>query len=442
MKNLFFVVFMFCNYFVAHTQNFTLTHLESIVQNNPQSSAASFNVGQYHFFNGKFAEANTHLEKAITIDDEDSDFLFFQALAYEGQGKVEQALNYYDKAIALEAGTEYLIRRGHLRYKLKKYAGAAKDFREILETYEDMADIKKLLQDCEKNGGKEDKETESNAATALTPEAPAAFIEKALKQFEKFSDAGELYRGMLHFFTNNVDKAMPIFAEFIKKDRDAETMFFNAIANEVKGTNQEAALSYLGAIREIEDEIVETSFEKLAGSPKATKDLERLQSIKQDYQFALKKLSAKVNPLPTLPASTNTAIKGEVRTAKTIYTFSVEKQEAGYQLVVRDKNLRKAMLSEVKVEKKDGGIKVKIIWGEKKDESGLTWAVRSGDFFNALYVSGSPATFSHEGERMNSNKRKNLDWATLAAIQPRVIDEAEVLSFAARAFMVGYLIKE
>jgi tetratricopeptide (TPR) repeat protein len=239
-KTLIFLFFcgQLCFENVAFSQTTILSHLETTAQNNSESSSAIFMIGQCHFFNGKFAEATKQFEKAIDLDNENSNYYLFQALSYEAQGKSEQALDNYDKAISEESSAEYLIQRGYLRYKLKKYVGAAKDFREALETYEDMADLKKLLQDCEKNGGKADKETETNSTTTkITAEQPAVFIEKFLKQFERFSDAGELYRGMLYLFTNNYDKAIPVFEQFIKKDKDAESMFFNAIALELKNNH-------------------------------------------------------------------------------------------------------------------------------------------------------------------------------------------------------------
>lgn len=447
MKKIFLAFFicgqlLFVNFIFA--QN-ALSYLETVAQNNPVSPAAYFNIGQCHFFNGKFAEANQQFDRAIVLDMQDADFYFFQAVSYEAQGMAEQALDNYDKAIATESSTEYVIKRGYLRHKLKKYVGAAKDFREALETYEDMSDLKKLLQDCEKNGGKADKETETNSTTTkITAEQSAVFIEKFLKQFERFSDAGELYRGMLHLFTNNYDKAIPVFEQFIKKDRDAESMFFNAIALELKSNNNEAMMSYLNAIKEIDDEIVETSFEKLVGSPKATAELNRLKNIKIDYQFAAKNMAAKIGSMPQLAVNENdNLVRGEVRSAKSLYTFAVEKQEGNtYQLVVRDKMMRKVMLSTVKSEKQGDAIIIKIIWGDKKDEAGLAWAVRPQDIFMARYAPSTNAQYKHEGERLQAAKNTNLDWNSLAEIRPKNINFSEALSYSARAFMVGYLIKE
>jgi tetratricopeptide (TPR) repeat protein len=275
-----------------------------------------------------------------------------------------------------------------------------------------------------------------------TAETPAIYLEKFLKQFERMSDAGELYRGMLHLFSNNLEKAIPVFEQFIKKDRDAESMFYQAIAYQVQGNQAKASNGYAMAIRKIEDEIVETSFEKLAGSPKAKLDLLRLKNIKIDYQFALQKLASKPENITSVDTDQTNAIKGEVRSAKSIYTFLVEKQEDNsYQLVVRDKMMRKVMLSSLKVEKKGEAIAVKIIWGDKKDDAGMSWAVRPQDFFIATY-SPTSVEYKHEGERLQNAKNNKIDWTAMAEIRPTKITENEVLPYAVRSFMVGYLIKD
>jgi len=437
------IIFLLAGHW-AFSQTTVLTQLESIAQNNPTSPSIFFNIGQYYFFNGKFMEATQQFDKAISLDNNDADFYFFQAVSYEAQGMVEKALDSYDKAIMTESSTEYIIRRGYLRHKLKKYVGAAKDFKEALETYEDMSDLKKLLQDCEKNGGTAGKDVETNTTTMkITPEQSSVFLERFLKYFEKLSDAGELYRGMLSFFTNNLDKAIPVFEQFIKKDSDAESMFFQAIAYELKNNTSMATTSYFNAIQEIDDEIVETSFEKLAGSPKATLDLMRLQHSKTDYQFALKKATQTTGYVVKPPVTTtDDLVKGEVRSATSLYTFVVEKQEGTtYQLVVRDKNMRKVMFSSVKAEKQGDAITVKIIWGEKKDEGGMTWAVRPQDVFTARYTPTN-ATYSQEGDRVKAAKNTNIDWNALTALHPTPLTFREALSYASRAFMVGYLIKE
>lgn len=442
------VFLFFCGQFyfenVAFSQTTTQSHLETTAQNNPESSSAIFMIGQCHFFNGKFAEATKQFEKAIDLDNESSNYYLFQALSYEAQGKVEQALDNYDKAISEESSAEYLIQRGYLRYKLKKYVGAAQDFREILVTYETMTEVQKLLQECEKNGGTADKETESNSTTIkIVTEQPKIFIERFLKQFERFGDAGQLYRGMLYAFTNDFDKAITAFDYFIKQGQDIKSMYFYGIANELKGDDNEAAISYLNAIKSTEEEIIKSSFEKLAGFSKAAKNIIRLKNDKLNYQFIVNNLATKLGSMPKIAATDHEKIiKGELRGAKNAYTFVLEKQtNNSYQIVVRNKGMEKVMLSELKIEKKGKVVIIKIHWAEQKDGSEISWVIRPQDIFTARYAPSVNANYSQEGQRLQKARNQHLDWKALAAIRPDKIGLHETLSYATKAFIVGYLMR-
>ncbi len=418
--------------------------MENTAQNNPESSSAIFMVGQYYFFNGKFAEATKQFEKAINLDNEESNYYLFQALSHEAQGNATEALDNYDKAIAEESNAEYLIQRGYLRYKLKKYVGAATDLREILVSYETMTDIQKLLQECEKNGGTADKETESNPTTIkVVAEQSKIFIEKFLKQFERFGDAGQLYRGISYLFTNDFDKAITVFDYFIKQGENTKSIYFYGMANELKNNDNEAIKSYFHAIKSTEEEIVKASFEKLAGFSKAAKNITRLKNNKLDYQFIVNNLATKLGSMPQILTSDHEKIiKGELRGAKTAYTFVLEKQATNhYQLIVRNKGMEKVMLSELKVEKKGKVVIIKINWAEQKDGSEISWVIRPQDIFIARYAPSVHANYSQEGQRLQKARNQHLDWKALAAIRPDKIGLYETLSYATKAFIVGYLMK-
>jgi tetratricopeptide (TPR) repeat protein len=447
MKNLF-LILLFCGHFAfSQTTNPTpitvLGHLESSVQNNPVSPSAIFTVGQYYFFNGKFAEANLQLAKAIDLNKEHASFYLFQAASYEAQGMGEEALNSYDKAVTTETSAEYLLQRAYLRYKLKKYVGAAKDFRYVLSRYETMTDVKKLLIDCEQNGGTADKELETNATTIkLSIAQPVIFIDNFVKQFERFGDAGELYRAMSFLFTNNLDKAIAKFEPLIAKNQNAKCMFLNGIAYELKNNNTAAINSYINATKKTNDEIATALFEKFAGFPNADFNLIQARNSKLDYQFAEKNITAKMGYTPLLPKENDKNIKGSLRTSKTSYNFVIERQKANnYQLVVRDTANNKVMFSNVKTERKGKTIIVKIIWGEKTDASGMSWAVRPQDIFIAHYAPYVNANYSQEGQRTQAAKNTSIDWEALSTIHPENITMKEALSYATRAFMIGYLIK-
>lgn len=447
MKNLF-LILLFCGHFAfSQTQNPTpvtvLTCLESSVRNNPVSPSAIFTVGQYYFFNGKFAEANLQLAKAIDLNKEHASFYLFQAASYEAQGMGEEALNSYDKAVTTEASAEYLLQRAYLRYKLKKYVGAAKDFRYALSRYEIMTDVKKLLIDCEQNGGTADKELETNATTIKLPVAqPVIFIDNFVKDFERFGDAGELYKAMSFLFTNNLDKAIAKFKPLIAKNQNAKCMFLNGIAYEIKNNNTAAINSYRNAIRQTNDDIATALFEKFVGFPNASFNLTKVGNSSSDYQFAEKNIITKMGYTPLPTKESDKIIKGGLRTSKTSYNFIIEKKKNNnYQLIVKDSANNKIMLSNVKTEIKDKVIIVKISWGEKTDASGISWTVRPQDIFIVRYAPYVNANYSQEGQRTQAAKNTSIDWEALSAIRPENLTIKEALSYATRAFMIGYLIK-
>jgi tetratricopeptide (TPR) repeat protein len=447
MKNLF-LILLFCGHFAfSQIQNpipiTVLTYLESSVQNNPVSSSAIFTVGQYHFFNGKFAESNLQIVKAIDLNKEQANFYLFQAANYEAQGMGEEALNSYDKAVTAETSAEYLLQRAYLRYKLKKYVGAARDFRYALARYEIMADVKKLLIDCEQNGGTADKELETNATTIKLPLAqPVIFVDNFVRHFERFGDAGELYKAMLLLFTNNLDKAIVKFEPLIAKNQNAKCMSLNGIAYELKNNNTAAINSYRNATRQTNDDIATALFEKFVGFSNADFNLIQARNSKLDYQFAEKNITTKMGYIPLLIKESDKIIKGGLRTSKTSYNFIIEKKKNNnYQLVVKDSANNKIMFSNVKTERKGKTIIVKIIWGEKTDASVISWAVRPQDIFIASYAPSVNANYRQEGQRTQAAKNTSIDWEALSAIRPENLTMKEALSYATRAFMVGYLIK-
>jgi hypothetical protein len=306
-----------------------------------------------------------------------------------------------------------------------------------------MTDVKKLLIDCEQNGGTADKELETNATTIKLPVAqPVIFIDNFVKHFERFGDAGELYRAMSFLFTNNLDKAIAKFEPLIAKNQNAKCMFLNGIAYELKNNNTAAINSYINATKKTNDEIATALFEKFVGFPNADFNLIQARNSKLDYQFAEKNITAKMGYTPLLPKENDKTIKGSLRTSKTSYNFVIERQKANnYQLVVRDTANNKVMFSNVKTERKGKTIIVKIIWGEKTDVSGMSWAVRTQDIFIASYAPYVNANYSQEGQRTQAAKNTSIDWEALSTIRPENPTMKEALSYAARAFMIGYLIK-
>ncbi len=429
---------------VAQNNPKLLSFFEKVAQNNPKSSLAIFNVGQYHFFTKNFAEAQKYFSQAVDLDTQDPDYYFFRAVAYEGQGQYEQALNDYDKAIAMHNTTEYVMRRAWLRYKLKKYVGAAQDFKVLTEDYEDMADAKRALQECKKQAGDfESKSAEANATTAkLTADAPAVFVDKFIKLYEKFSDAGELYRGLEDFCLNNIDKSLPLFQEIITKDQDAEAFYFYAIAQEMKANDKEGQLNYQYAIREVEKELQETKFEQIAGSPKANNMIERLNNLLIDYRFAQNQVNQRAGTPSNLPLEEDmTNLRGEVRSISQVYTCHITPKDKAneYQLDIKNKIGDKVMLALIRVEKQGEGYTVKIMHGNKKE--GLTWELLPNDLLVGKF-SPSNLNYNIEGNRLQIAKNPKVELATMAKLKPREYTLKEVLLCAAKTYMVAFVIKD
>ncbi len=451
MKRLFFICLLCCSQLLlAQNSPTVLSILEAVAQNNPQSPAAYLDLGQHYFFNQQFAQANQQFDKAIALDADNADFYFFQAAAYEAQGMLEEALNNYDKAIGYQSATEYLIRRVQIRYKLKKYAGAAADCREILETYETMADIKKILADCEKNGGSADKPVEPNTAAKITPTKGDIFLDQFIKSFERFSDTGDLYRALLFFFTNNLDKATPVFEKVIAKDNDTEALYYCGIIQEIKGNGAEATKYYEKALLQINRELVESKFEDLAGYKEAKEEIARLQQTKTDYLFRQHAVTTAAGKMPDLPVAPekDEMVRGEVRAAKTTYSFEVEKQDESngqrniYKLSVKEKMGNTIMLVRLVAEKQGNAIIIKITHGGKKDPNSLSWVNYPQDILVAQFVPSGKAKYKFEGSRLTAEKKASIKMEDLEALYPVTLNFTEAVAYAARSYMVTFIIKE
>jgi tetratricopeptide (TPR) repeat protein len=307
-----------------------------------------------------------------------------------------------------------------------------------------MADAKKALQECKKQAGDfESKSAEANATTAkLTADAPAVFVDKFIKLYEKFSDAGESYRGLEDFCLNNIDKSLPIFQEIITKDQDAEAFYFYAIAQEMKGNDKEAQLNYQYAIREVEKELQETKFEQVAGSPKASSMIERLNNLLIDYRFAQNQVNQRVGSPSNLPLEEDmTNLRGEVRSATQIYTCYISPKDKAneYQLDIKNKIGDKVMLALIQVEKQGNNYLVKVMHGNKK--GGLTWELLPNDLLVGRF-SPSNLSYSIEGNRLQAAKNSKVDLAKMAKLKPREYTLKEVLLCAAKTYMVAFIIKD
>lgn len=70
-----------------------------VLQRNPQFWSANYNLGYAYYRSGKFSEAETYLNRAIQIDDQDADQFIFLARAQMEQGRLEEAGQNVERAL-------------------------------------------------------------------------------------------------------------------------------------------------------------------------------------------------------------------------------------------------------------------------------------------------------------------------------------------------------
>lgn len=450
MKKILVFIFLFIasqTCFAQHNQA-VFSKLETVSQKNPQSSAALFYVGQYFFFNQNFIDALLQVDKAIAIDAQNADLLFFKGLIHEVQGDYEAALTSYDKTIAIEASTEFQLRRAMLRYKLKKYVAAWQDFKTILSEYEDMRSLDKYVKDCEKNGASEEKSIEDNTVkTKIAPENPKAFIESFIQSYESFGDSGEIYRAFLYFYSGNFTAVRPIFEKLTSKYNFHEILFFSAIIHEIEGEMLDASFLYQKANKKVKSLLLDAQFEQLTGFPSAVATISRLKNIHTDYENKLKELNKEnITQLKSIQ-DTDADLKGEMNSEKHTYLYSFEQPEVAgnrtvYQLIIQKKMGEKVMVARAIVEQptKDKWIVIINHAGLKK-EGGLTWSIFPQDFLQATFTMDKNPIYRAEGERMKNLRNKKLDFKTLSTLRPVNFTAYDALTFAARVYMVGFIVK-
>jgi tetratricopeptide (TPR) repeat protein len=421
--------------------------LDLVTQQNPQSSAALFNLGQYFFFNHNFTDALVQIDKALALDSQNADLLFFKGLSHEVMGEYEEALNSYDKTIAAESSTEFQLRRGMLRYKLKKYIGAWQDFKIILEDYADMRSLDKYVKDCEKNGADEGKTLEDNTVKSkAAPENAKTFIEVFIQSYENFGDSGEIYRALSLFYTGNFIATKPIFEKLLSKYNFQEMLFFNGLILEIEQDNLNAVFFYQKAIKKVKSLLLDAQFEQLTGFQGAAADIARLKNVKIDYENKIKALKQEqIQPLTNLQ-ETDADLKGEVKSTRQSYLYSFEQAETVgnrtiYQLVIQKKMGEKVMVARTIVEKKDNQWIVIINHGGQKEKGSLTWSVFPQDFLKATFSETKNPIYHFEGDRMKSARNKKLDLKTLSTLRPTSFTAIDAITFAARVYMAGFIIK-
>jgi len=73
---------------------------------------------------GKFAEALEYYDKALAIDPQNSNVLSNKGLSLHNQGKFAEALEYYDKALTLNSQDEFIIKRRNNTREILLYSSS------------------------------------------------------------------------------------------------------------------------------------------------------------------------------------------------------------------------------------------------------------------------------------------------------------------------------
>lgn len=86
---------------LAFQQTYTPTPL---YVNTPHSVSEAFRIGQRAYMRGEWKEARTYFEQVVPMDPQAPDILYYIAETYREEGELEDALDTYDAALALDDG--------------------------------------------------------------------------------------------------------------------------------------------------------------------------------------------------------------------------------------------------------------------------------------------------------------------------------------------------
>lgn len=102
-------------------------------RDNPQPN---YYLGRFLLANDKPKQALPYLQKAASLDPRDTDYLFWQGVAYGELGKQNQERKSYQQVLKIkEKHLQALTYLGHNQLKGKEYAQALKTYEKVLEVW-------------------------------------------------------------------------------------------------------------------------------------------------------------------------------------------------------------------------------------------------------------------------------------------------------------------
>lgn len=124
------------NPFKLKAERRAITHYKQLLQSDPSSTDAHYNLGLLYLNRGELKEAIASFTEAINIDDRDRDSYYKRALARYSFQNYQGAIDDYTTAIQLDpdiAESSYYGGRAFARYDSRDYQGAIADAEKALE---------------------------------------------------------------------------------------------------------------------------------------------------------------------------------------------------------------------------------------------------------------------------------------------------------------------
>jgi tetratricopeptide (TPR) repeat protein len=148
---------------------------DAFIASHPQSATGYSWRGWADYRDGQYGAASVNLRIAAAKDASNAAFQNELAMSLEKEGKTDEALAFYGKAIALDAPNEtYLLNRAWLFQDLKREGEAQGDFRKMLELNRSTETLLRLAR---------------SHLTEAQYDLAAPLIEEALKQSPDDADA-------------------------------------------------------------------------------------------------------------------------------------------------------------------------------------------------------------------------------------------------------------
>ncbi len=266
-------------------------------------ASAYYNSGKAKAKQGKMDEAIADYDKAIELDPKDASVYYNRGVANSKQGKYEEAIADYDKAIELDPkDASVYYNRGYAKDELKKYEEVIADYDKAIEL--DPNKVEAYINRGNTNyrqGKYEEAIADYDKAIELDPKDASVYYNRGyakdeLKKYEEaiadYDKAIELdpnkveayiNRGNTNYRQGKYEEAIADYDKAIELDPNKVEAYYNrGVANSEQGKYDEAIKGYDKAI-ELDPNKVEAYFYR--GITKAKQ--EKYEEALADYDKAI-----------------------------------------------------------------------------------------------------------------------------------------------------------